>query len=331
MINVNNKTFTFNPSKEINVLDETRVVFYDMVKSCFSRIEVIPPFGQFEISKNDFDSHMQYKFKYQIKKDKKWQDFTKYNYLPLEQRTSDGLKYIYYHEENSPYLVVVFQALNKVPSYNYINTLAKVPLSKLYIKDDYGLEPTHATYYLGQNKSFDIATKVNNLINEARIYNKIDAAKVICAGSSKGGFAAIYHSILGDFGYCIAGGPQIFLGKYLGKNLANTTSSVLTPIFNYLTGGLDEYDKEWADNIIPNLLNEKIGKGKNQLPNTFIHVGKEEPHYYDHVLPLYNMVLERKLKNMHLDLGDYDKHEELARFFPVFLKKMVLEITNVDK
>ena len=67
-----------------------------------------------------------------IKKESKWRDVGCYKYLPLEEVSNDGLKYKYYHVENSPFLAVIFQALNEKPSYNYIGRLAHIPISRLY-------------------------------------------------------------------------------------------------------------------------------------------------------------------------------------------------------
>ncbi|MGG0475950.1 hypothetical protein ABEY96_27600 [Priestia aryabhattai] len=327
MNNVENEVFIFKPFDEHQIKEEVRFVLYDMVNKCFSRMESIHPLGELKFLRKEFESHMQYKFKYQTKDNGRWRDRTKYKYLPLERETEDGLKYIYYHVNCSPYLIVIFQALNEKPDYNYIGTLADFPVSRLYIKDDYGTKPTKATYYLGQNKSFDIATKVNKLIEEVRIHNNLNKKDVICVGSSKGGYAAIYHSFLGSFGYCIAGGPQVFLGEYLGKNLSNH-SSVLTPIFKYLTGSLEEKDKQWANQIIPDLLERKVHEIKYNSPTTFIHVGKDEPHYKEHVLPFYNMVKEKGITNVYLDLGDYESHKELAKHYPVYLRKSISKIIN---
>lgn len=326
-MNLTEHNFEFNPSKEFGVAQEYRLVIYDSIKECFSKIVVIPIGKEVVFNQDEFDTHLFYKFKYQIKSEGKWKDFSKYKPLSIEKADENGIKYMYYHQPKSTYLIIVFQALNKIPSYNYVGTLKNIKLSKLYIKDDYGYEPTKATYYLGKNKDFSISRNVVKLIEKVRNYNNLDKRKVILTGSSKGGFAAIYHSFLGEYGYAIAGGPQLYLGKYLGENL-KSTNSIKPPIFKYITGDLNESDIKWADSILANLVEKKVSKNPRKSPKMYIHVGAEEPHYREHVQPFISLLKSFNLSHkIDLDLGNYNSHEDLARYFPAFLAERIKTIT----
>lgn len=316
--------FKFNPYEELDIDQEIRFVLKDFRKKEFAMLKVMEPGEKLTIASEELGGHLNYKYKYQVMSEGRWTDTSKYMNLPLEMTSEEGLKYIYHHQRESPYLIVVFQAMAKVPGYNYMKTLDEFPASKLFIKDDYGPDPTGATYYLGESKSFSIAEKVNVLIERVRHYNHLDKKNIICAGSSKGGFASIYHSFLGEYGFAIAGGPQIYLGHYLGKNLKNL-ESVSTPVFQYITGGLSEEDKAWANGILTGLISAKL-QTSSANPRILIHVGKGEPHYKDHVEPFYQFLKLRGYDNIELDLGEYDTHKELAQHYPNFLQDKVSQI-----
>ncbi|WP_226618611.1 heparinase II/III family protein [Cytobacillus firmus] len=315
--------FKFNPLKELNLNESVRLVIQDWKAEQFHTVQVLEPKEQITLDEDDFDQHLYYRFKYQVKRDEKWEDFTRYKNLP-ERETEDGIKYLYYHYPNSPGLIVIFQALASTPGYNYVRTLKDVPVSKLYIKDEYGPDPTNASYYLGKNKSFTIAESTSKLIESIRQHNKVSKESVICAGSSKGGFASIYQAYLNGYGYAVAGGPQIYLGNYLGKSLGNP-KSVLAPIYTFITGSSTDNEIQWANSILPELIKEKKDAPCPQLD---IHVGKDEPHYKNHVLPFYNFLQEIGGQKVKLDLGDYDNHDELATYFPLFLSEKINHIVH---
>ncbi|MEN8701820.1 hypothetical protein [Bacillus infantis] len=318
--------FEFAPHEEAGVQEEIRFVLKDFRRGEFALLKVLEPGERLTLSREELGGHLNYKYKYQTRSEGKWADITKYQYLPMEAVSEEGLKYIYFHEENSPFLIVVFQAMAKTPGYNYIKTLDEFPVSKLFIKDDYGPGPTGATYYLGEAKNLTIAHKVQALIERVRTHNGLDKEKVICAGSSKGGYASIFHSFLGEYGFAVAGGPQIYLGDYLGKNLKNL-ESVSTPVFQYITGGLSEGDKRWANELMVDMIVKKL-ENSQSCPRIMIHVGKGEPHYEAHVKPFSDFLAARGYKNLELDLGNYDTHKELAAHFPIFLQQKIRQITR---
>ncbi|MCK6206134.1 hypothetical protein KZX50_11830 [Bacillus infantis] len=317
-------SFSFAPHEETGVQEEIRFVLKDFRKGEFALLKVLGPGERLELSRDKLDGHLNYKYKYQTRSEGKWKDISKYQYLPMEAVSEEGLKYIYLHEENSPFLVVVFQAMAKTPGYNYIKTLDEFPVSKLFIKDDYGPKPTGATYYLGESKSMGVAHKVQALIERVRTHNGLVKDRVVCAGSSKGGYASIFHSFLGGYGFAVAGGPQIYLGDYLGKNLKNL-ESVSTPIYQYITGGLSEEDKSWANGLMTGMIEERLVTSPAR-PRIMIHVGKGEPHYRAHVKPFSEFMAAMGYEKLDLNLGNYDTHKELAVHFPIFLQQKIRQI-----
>ncbi|RDW22214.1 hypothetical protein CWR48_00470 [Oceanobacillus arenosus] len=329
---------TFNPYKDHNLDVEVRLVLKDIVKNEFSHLIVIKPRKSVQIKVKELDNHLLYKYKYQIKSGNKWQDHIMYQNIIEENETDEGIKYLFFPgnrktnlfaKKKDNHLIVIFQGikdLNRTTYYNYIKTLKDVNAPRLYIKDDYGTdEKTHTSYYLGPNKSFTISDKVLNLIEAARTELDIDKENVICAGSSKGGYAALYFSHKGKYGYAVVGGPQILIGNYLsnGKIDGHEEKSILPPILRYLCGEITVENIEWANNI---LLNE-IKRSEHQ-PNIALHVGKDEPHYPNHVVPLLHFFEETGRKEIQLDLGDYSTHKDLAKHFPDFLERNVKAICD---
>jgi accessory secretory protein Asp2 len=316
--------FLFNPYKEHRIESPVRLVIYNNKKEKFDLLHVLDIEEAYSLSLGELESHLDYKYKYQImdESSKRWVDHIKYARLLPEAQTEEGIKYLFYPNRNSDKLIVVFQAINTTPSYNYIKTIKDETINRLYIKDDYGEdEATKSSYYLGKNKTMNIFHATQKLINSVVTELNIEKVNVIFAGSSKGGFASIYHGYHFGCGYILAGGPQILLGNYLGHK---SEKSILPPIFHYLAGEVNEENKKWANDLMLNCLKQ----AKNPFPKTIVHVGRGEPHYKDHVLPFVELTNKLEINNVELDVENYNTHEELATFFPIFLQQKVNEIIN---
>lgn len=207
----------------------------------------------------------------------------------------------------------MFQAINTPPSYNYIGALANNKINKLFIKDDYGKDNlTKSSYYIGINKNLDIADNTQRLIKKIIEDLNINKKDTIFAGSSKGGFAALYHGYIFGGGYILPGGPQVLLGDYLYKT---DSSTVRHEIFKSIVGEFNAANKSWANLLIYDVLCNSAPP----YPKTKIHIGMGEPHYRDHVLPFLNWAETLGIPYVQLDTKDYSTHEELARYYPLFL------------
>ncbi len=321
------QTLCFFPWNEHNLDCEVRLAIRDDKNSSFSHLVELKPKDIYQLSLSELESHMQYRYKYQVKENDIWVDKIKYKPLTPEQQTEEGIKYLLYPNRKSSHLIVIFQAVNKNPGYNYIRTLKDTNISKLFIKDDYGTDETRSSYYLGPNKSFIIADNTLKLIEKVRKDLSIEKSNTICAGSSKGGFSSIYFGYRGSYGHIIAGGPQILLGNYLSKGRIDETdenSSDSHPILKYLTKEITQENIQWANNILFNIINQR----HDHDPNLFLHVGKGEPHYENHALPFKKFMNEKGKINVNFDLGDYNKHSELATHFPIFLQDTTKRIIN---
>lgn len=220
------------------------------------------------------------------------------------------VKYLFqksYSKTNS--LVIIFSAFptkRKQPSYNFVRTLSEFDCNKLFILDDFGCR---ASYYLCEKKDFAIERSVISLIESIVKENDIDF--VISTGSSKGGYAALYYGIKYGFDHIISASPQYYLGDYL---LDQTNSHDVT---NFMSGSSEEEDHQYLNNLMPKMIEET-----RYTPHIFIHLGKDEPHYENHVKPLLSK-LDAGHINYELNLGDYSKHSEVGKFFPTILKEKI--------
>lgn len=328
MLNENLKVH-YSPYKEHGIEFPTRLVFKNEVTKEFTHFIYLNEREEYELNVDELDSHLLYRYKYQKKTDNKWVDFIPYKPLIDERKDENGIKYIYFPNNSNNYLVVVFQGIKEVGRksyYNYIKTLHSVEAPRLYIKDDYGSDQaTQSSYYLGPNKDHYIAKNVLELIERKRKKLDIPKNKVICAGSSKGGFAALYFAFRGGYGYAVSGGPQIMLGDYLskGKLDGHEKDSILPPILQYLCNEITYENINWANNILFNTIEES-----NHHPFIYLHVGQYEPHYKNHVKHFLDFCEQRDINGIKLDLAEYDTHKELAKYFPDFLIDSIHQIID---
>ena len=202
-----------------------------------------------------------------------------------------------------------FSAIGRPPAYNFIRTLEEFDANKLFILDDFGCR---ASYYLCKNRDFTIERSVIQLINS--IVEEHNIKTIISCGSSKGGYAALYYGIKYGFDYIISASPQYLLGDYL---LKQTNSKA---IVEFMSGSSNQEDHDYLNNIMSQMIKETSNK-----PNIFIHLGEQESHYTNHVKPLL-AELENQQISYTLDLGDYSKHSDVAKYFPQILKDKIRTI-----
>jgi hypothetical protein len=252
----------------------------------------------------------------------KWGDLTKLQRLLPEEITPDGLKYLFYPCRSSTHLIIVFQAMNTNPGYNYIRTLSSIHVNKLFIKDDYGTDKaTRSSYYLGPNRTLSIAGRTQRLIGDVLEETGVPKSNCSFVGSSKGGFAALYHGFRFGTGSIIAGGPQVRLGTFLNST---KDSSNLPPILRYLAGDTNDDSVDWANQI----LSDVIRQARPPYPQTFIHVGLGDHHYEDHVMPFINEATSLGIDAIHLDVKDYEGHSGLAEHFPQYLRETIQRLVG---
>lgn len=317
--------FKFNPYEEKGLNEQVRLVIHDNQKNEFCLMEVLEPKTIFSLKHIDLENHFDYKFKYQIMnfETNRWTDLGDgYRYLTPEILDDSGLKYAFYPSKNpSNHLVICFQAIQTVPGYNYIRTLRDIDVNRLYIKDCYGTDKnTHASFYLDEKNPIKVDSLVQELIYSYINYLSIPKENTIFIGSSKGGYAALYHGYKFNGGHIISGGPRILLGNFQKVSEVKIYPKIFVSIF----GDAEANTKSYANGLLFNILK----KSKFRYPNCYIHVGKGEPHYKEHVVHFNQWVQDLKIPNFTLDTMNYDTHEELGKYFPDYLTRKIKKITG---
>lgn len=229
----------------------------------------------------------------------------RYHFVPAEEQNLKNQLIICFTSITTPYKFV----------YNYINSLANIKANKLFILDDFG---DQGSYYLGRNRNHSIETTVVSLIQYMMAKHQIPHKNVTAIGSSKGGFAALYYGIKYFFGHIVAGAPQSMLGNYLIRQ-ANHQN-----IATYMAGGTEEGDCYYLNHVLFRLFDQP-----NEVsPCIHLYVGTADPHYKNHVLPLYEQ-LQEKHYDVTLDVEEDITHEGLKTYFPYYLKKTISGILNI--
>lgn len=315
--------FTVDP-KQYGIHEKCRLCIKDMTQGKFWIKQIIKEGERFCEPLSSFAEHMDYHFKIQIWKDGAWKDHTKYARILPEYHTEDGLHYLFYPCAESRFLAVGFQAINTKPVYNYIKTLQGLPVHRLYIRDWMGGdELTHSSYYLGPNNTLTIAEACQRLIAEYCTKYKIKPEDTIFLGSSKGGFAALYHGLTFGAGHIVVGSPQTRLGTFLIHE--QRKDNFHNRIFEWLFGAITPENKEYADALIFRQA-EKYGRPSQEIA---IMVGREEKHYTEHVLP-FQQAFKRTL-NIDVALGQYSEHADTAAHYPPFLRETVAGILSLGQ
>ncbi|GLF89974.1 hypothetical protein Saga11_12330 [Bacillus safensis] len=226
------------------------------------------------------------------------------------------VKYLFKKGEDTDVLTVVFSGFStegKPPLYNYIRTLEGFTCNTLFILDDFGCR---GSYYLCKQRDFSIERSVISLIHT--IAKEHSVKKIISCGSSKGGYASLYYSLKYGFDAAICWSPQYYLGDYL----ISTKNKNMNEVGEFMAGGCFQDDKLYLNSILRDIIVNSA-----HTPELYIHLGEGEIHYTHHVKPMIED-LKNSNRQYELDLGPYNSHSDVAKFFPEFLRKNIARILN---
>lgn len=223
-----------------------------------------------------------------------------------ERIYSDGVVPITYVLETpknvvSNKLMIIFSAFSasKKPEYNYYRTVQNVNINKLFILDNYG---ERGSYYLGHFLEGKVEQSIIALVESILKEHGIEKDNVLCLGSSKGGWAALYYGIKYGYGYVFVGEPQIQVAKYLRDAKA-------LDVLDYIV----DSDQSQANKL--DLLLYKTVNEVRKFPHVLIHAGSGSYHFKAHILPFVNYCYSRGFC-INLDIRDYKEHNSLVNYFP---------------
>ena len=135
-------------------------------------------------------------------------------YIKLHEHTYGTKGKFLFVDNKSDTLLIVFSAFTgEVPRYNYFYSFKELHnISQLYILDNYG---KRGSYYLYENGSSFPENDVKVLVES--IIKKYSIKKIITAGTSKGGTAAIYFGLKLHADHIFSGACQYYIGTYLDR------------------------------------------------------------------------------------------------------------------
>ncbi|MGL6199653.1 MAG: PssE/Cps14G family polysaccharide biosynthesis glycosyltransferase [Lachnospiraceae bacterium] len=249
---------------------------------------------------------------------------TKVKLLFNQKKFVDGEVVInYMHEENhSNMLVIVFSSCTREgvkARYNYVRTLEKIRADKLFVLDDYGYDQ-RGVYYLGKNMDFFVERAVGKLLKT--VIRRGGYKKVICAGSSKGGYGALNFGLKIPSSIIIIGAPQYLLGDYLMDK-----TNRLEKTLSYITGSGYNQTSDAPVEILNQHLHNKLKKYalmKNK-PEIHIQYSTGEHTYKEHIQHLIDDI-KRYGFSLEEEVVEYLNHSDVSLYFPDYLVRKVKEV-----
>lgn len=239
--------------------------------------------------------------------------------IRLAQRTytweKHGIRYLF-QRADSDTLIVSFSAFpgDRPAQYNYMATLADMPVNRLFILDDYGYHGQGA-YYLGKDGDFFLERAVNSLIQ--RIVTAHAITKRIFLGSSKGGYAALYFGMKYGAECIIAGAPQYYLGDYLYFPIHH-------PYLAYIMGDTSAESVRELNGLLEGAI-----RASTSAQRVYLHYSEHDHTYASHIQHLVAALAAKPQCTLVTDVAQYETHGEVAQFFPKYLRKILAtEITS---
>ena len=239
---------------------------------------------------------------------------TKQKSFQIEQ---EKIHYIF-KKNNSTTLIIVFSSCTRrgiKARYNYVRTLQDKTCDQLFILDDWGYDQ-RGIYYLGKEMDFSVERAVNAFIQE--IIQKGTYEKIIFAGSSKGGYAALNFGLHLPNSIIIAGAPQYRLGEYF-TDPANKLEETL----RYIAGNpVDQSKLE----VLNKHLEKKIVNYAGHADSITIHLhySEKEHTYEEHISKLIE-ALRKNDFHVTKDIQQYTNHSDISLYFPSFLLRKIDE------
>lgn len=227
-----------------------------------------------------------------------------------------NIKYIL-KKADSDILTISFSGFpgNSKAKYNYMKTLREYNCNQLFILDNFGYK-RRGSYYLGEKGDWFLVQQIESLIKN--IVRDLKINHILTVGSSKGGTSALFYGIRLKAEVAIIGAPQYYVGNYL-----NTEEHI--PILEGIMGSGGGIGIEKAIDILNKFLPDTVKSSEKDHLTVYVHYSPFEHTYQEHI---QFMIRDLKENGYHVIEDSeycYEKHSDVAAFFPAFLQKTVSE------
>ena len=239
------------------------------------------------------------------------------------EKTYHGKKDINYlfieGAQNSPYLVVVFQAMptagnNFQKIYGYKKALGALNFHRLYIDDTCG---PLGCFYMCENMDFSVEETTAMLIKEFMKEYAIKAENVITCGSSKGGTAALYFASKYGLGHAICGAPVTKIGSFICDADEETAK--------YMMGdSLSNENVEYLNRVVFRYINQQCTSDIRVLSSA------NDDMFNTHTLPL---AVRAKECGVPVDITVDERiksNRNIAQYFQPFIINNIFDIVLKD-
>ncbi len=221
--------------------------------------------------------------------------------------------------ERAQMLVVVFSGAppaGRPPRYHYYRVLEDSGLDRLYVLDDAGAgDPPSPSWYLGPGHGRAVSDSISELVRTTAAELGYERSRVVTAGSSMGGWAALYYGARVGVGHVVAGEPQTLLGNYL-------CGPAFHAIAEHITGGSSGAERAFLNSLVFDALGSAA-----HPPAVHVMCGRASPYRENHVLPLSRFLDDHGI-DWDLELFEGADHETIAAEFPSFMVRTLDRIAS---
>lgn len=198
-------------------------------------------------------------------------------------------------------LIVIFSGFRSKGTYDFDGApIQGVRGNILWIMDDFS---DSFAYYLCDSLDFIIEEAIVSLIGNAISYLGISKDQCSVVGFSKGGTAALYYGIKYNYGAILATVPQMHIGTSVKKKWPD--------VFNFMTKNSSAAEREYLDNIMPELLRSDNRSERN----IYLFSSESDPQHRTSVEPYIDEF--RKYSNFNYILTSsplVDSHSAVTRY-----------------
>lgn len=220
-----------------------------------------------------------------------------------EKTYKNKLKYLYLSRKSDCLLIVFSGFTGEIRKYNYISSFMDLPVNQLYILDTWG---ELGSYYWYENGLSYPEITVSALIEDIKEKNNIK--KIITAGTSKGGSAAIYFGIKHKVDSIYSGACQYRVGTYLNR-------PEHIEILKAMMGDMDKTD---AIQVLDKKIEDILRDVKDDRSNLFLFYSTKELTYERQIAPLIKDLEELQYPYTKA-VNNFQKHEDVGIYFPEYL------------